>query len=67
MLLEKGIRFYAGAPVVGPSGAVVAAVCILDTTPRKLDLGERADLEALGRELLRLATEMDNGAPLVSA
>lgn len=67
VLLEKGIRFYAGAPVVGPSGAVVAAVCILDTTPRKLDLGERADLEALGRELVRLATEMDNGAPLVSA
>ena len=29
-----GLRFYAGAPLVGPTGQVVGAVCVMDPDPR---------------------------------
>jgi diguanylate cyclase (GGDEF)-like protein len=35
IVTEAGIRFYAGAPVALGSGAVVGAVCVFDTTPRR--------------------------------
>ncbi|QRE76723.1 EAL domain-containing protein [Methylobacterium aquaticum] len=29
------VRFYAGAPLIGPSGAAIGSFCLLDTRPRK--------------------------------
>lgn len=29
------VRFYAGAPLIGPSGAAIGSFCLLDTSPRE--------------------------------
>ncbi|KAH7094565.1 sensor histidine kinase-like protein/response regulator [Paraphoma chrysanthemicola] len=31
---ESNVRFYAGAPLISPTGAIVGSVCILDDEPR---------------------------------
>ncbi len=46
---EDAIRFYAGAPVVTPSGEALGAVCALGVEPADLDDGQRAALAALAR------------------
>ena len=34
---EDGLRFYAGAPIVGDDGHAVGSVCVADHTARALD------------------------------
>jgi GAF domain-containing protein len=43
---EPGIRFYAGAPLVVPSGAALA-LCLIDRRPRRLDAMELGILATL--------------------
>ncbi len=45
------IRFYAGAPLVLPSGFAIGTLCLIDTKPRTLDLVEMTILSSL-RDLL---------------
>jgi diguanylate cyclase (GGDEF)-like protein len=42
---EPGVRFYAGAPVIGPNGQPIGALCVVDKRPRGGDL----PLEELAR------------------
>lgn len=42
---ERGLRFYAGVPLVTRRGAVVGTLCVLDQAPRTFT---HADLELLG-------------------
>lgn len=51
-LLEKGIRFYAGAPLRTASGFVLGTLCVIDTKPRKFSAAERELLETMADELM---------------
>ncbi|MEK9969095.1 MAG: GAF domain-containing protein [Ferrovibrio sp.] len=51
------IRFYAGAPIMLPSGYTIGTVCILDPQPRSnFDDGERTRLAQLARLALTAIT-----------
>lgn len=57
VLGDPRIRFYAGYPLVSPSGMPLGAVCVLDIEPRTAtaeDLGLLKDLAALVMEQLNL-------------
>ena len=47
------IRFYAGHPIAGPSGAKLGTLCIIDREPRDLDEGDRASLRDLAEMVER--------------
>jgi diguanylate cyclase (GGDEF)-like protein len=51
---EPGIRFYAGAPLVTPSGVKLGTVCVIDRVPRALDSRSKAALLALSRQVVSL-------------
>lgn len=47
-------RFYAGAPLTGPSGMRVGTLCVLDTRPRTLTDLQVVTLKALAAEVSNL-------------
>lgn len=50
------IRFYAGAPVLSPSGAPLGTVCVIDRVPRVLTPHMASGLGALARQVGELLT-----------
>ena len=48
------IRFYAGAPLIGPGGHVLGTLCVIDTEPRTLSAPQVEALEALSRQVVAL-------------
>jgi PAS domain S-box-containing protein len=55
VLGEPGIRFYAGAPIVMPSGERIGTLCVIDRQPRHLTEQQTAtlrDLAAVAQRLL---------------
>jgi len=52
LVLEKGIRFYAGAPLRLSSGLVVGSLCVIDTEPRQFSDEERRRLQQMADELM---------------
>lgn len=44
---EPHIRFYAGAPLISPSGHHIGTLCVIDTVPRTLGATELSILDAL--------------------
>lgn len=51
-LKERGIRFYAGAPLQSPSGSAIGSVCVIDTEPRKISDRDKAFLEFVAEEVM---------------
>jgi GAF domain-containing protein len=52
LVLEKGIRFYAGAPLRTSAGLVIGALCIIDTRPRKFQELDCRRLQEMADELM---------------
>ena len=51
-LLEKGVRFYAGAPLRTSSGLVLGSLCVIDTKPRSFSERDRQLLQVIADELI---------------
>jgi GAF domain-containing protein len=51
-LLEKGIRFYAGAPLRTGSGFVLGSLCIIDSKPRQFPKKDQKLLQVIADELM---------------
>ncbi|MCC1491810.1 sensor histidine kinase [Cognatishimia sp. F0-27] len=46
------MRYYAGAPLMTPSGRKLGTLCVLDTEPRKLTEDERATLRVMASQVM---------------
>ena len=51
-LRERGIRFYAGAPLRTAGGFVLGALCVIDAAPRTLTDDDRRLLESAAAEVM---------------
>lgn len=52
LVLEKGIRFYAGAPLRTAAGVVVGALSIVDTEPRRFPEREQRRLQQAADDVM---------------
>ncbi len=52
LLLEKGIRFYAGAPLRTAAGLILGSLCVIDTKPRTFSQEDRGKLQAMADALM---------------
>ena len=46
------VRFYAGAPLISPTGHKLGTLCAIDNKPNHLSPGQRKSLEALARQVI---------------
>ncbi|MGI8889258.1 MAG: AI-2E family transporter [Chthoniobacterales bacterium] len=60
LLKSRGLRFYAGVPLRGPSGRAIGSLCLLDTKPRKMSEHDRRLLEVFADDL---SDEIKSRAP----
>jgi predicted PurR-regulated permease PerM/GAF domain-containing protein len=52
LVLEKGIRFYAGAPLRTSAGLVIGTLCVIDTRPREFPELDCRRLQDMADELM---------------
>lgn len=56
-------RFYAGCPITMRSGLVVGTVCIVDSVPRQIGVGDMRILEYLARRIAEHFEALAQGKP----
>ena len=59
LVAERGIRFYAGVPLVSSQDAVIGVLCVMDLHPGALEGSRRLALERLGHVFVKL---LEDGA-----
>ena len=52
LILEKGIRFYAGAPLRTSDGVVLGSLCVIDMEPRQFSEADREQLQVMADEVM---------------
>ena len=62
-LKDKGIRFYAGAPLKSNDGEVIGSLCVLDTRPRQATDGQKEMLVSVANAVMT-AIELHGTAPV---
>jgi GAF domain-containing protein len=53
ILIEKGIRFFAGLPIVGQDGREIGSLCVFDTRPRQITDQQRESLKSLSTSVTK--------------
>jgi hypothetical protein len=61
-LKEKGIRFYAGAPLKSHDGEIMGSLCVLDTRPRQISEQQKEMLISIANSVMT-AIELHGSAP----
>lgn len=61
LLVEHGVRFYAGTPLRDRKGRALGALCIMDTEPRELKPDEQELLAEMADTLMRSLRDPDTG------
>jgi GAF domain-containing protein len=51
VVVDPGVRFYAGAPLTTSDGLALGTLCVVDGTPRRLDLRQLQALRALSGQV----------------
>jgi len=51
---DKGVRFYAGAPLLHESGHVLGTICVIDFEPKKLSDQQKLALKNLSNQTVKL-------------
>jgi predicted PurR-regulated permease PerM/methylmalonyl-CoA mutase cobalamin-binding subunit len=64
LLLQHGIRFYAGVPIRSANGQPLGALCVMDTSPRVFSKREQRMLEENAAEAAEEIERMAETAPL---
>jgi GAF domain-containing protein len=63
-LLENGVRFFVGVPLLGPDGEAIGSLALLDHDPREFTDGDRERLEL---QALRLMVKLGRSDKTVEA
>lgn len=67
-LRERGLRFYAGAPVHAPGAQPIGTLCLFDTRPRQFNQRDQRQLREYADEISEeLARRAWDGAPAAAA
>ena len=49
---QRGLRFYAGAPLRAPNGRPIGSLCLLDVKPREFTIRDRRHLQEYASEVM---------------
>lgn len=53
-VVEKGVRFYAGAPLIHDNGYALGTICVVDFEPRILSQQQKIALKNLSNQVVKL-------------
>jgi two-component system, cell cycle sensor histidine kinase and response regulator CckA len=60
------VRFYAGVPLIAPTGEVIGTLCVVDTVPRQISVNQIESLRSLSRLVIKQLEVRRNLAQLAS-